>query len=79
MVQRVTSASVQLWGVEIGAVTWDESRSLAVFQYAPNFLESGIQVAPLMMPLGAEPMSFPGLNPETFKRLSGSLADVLRA
>lgn len=77
MAQRLVSASVQLWGAEIGAVSWDRERQLGFFQYAPEFVSSGIQVAPLMMPLAEQPYSFPGLNSETFRRLPGMLADVL--
>jgi len=42
-------ARVVLWGRAIGAVTWLEDREIGVFQYAPDFLLSGIQLAPLMM------------------------------
>ncbi|WP_018014502.1 type II toxin-antitoxin system HipA family toxin [Teredinibacter turnerae] len=77
MVQRVNSAAVVLWGVEIGAISWDDERELGIFQYAPEFLDSGVQVSPLMMPLAPQPYSFPALNGETFKRLPGLLADVL--
>ena len=54
-------ARVLLWGSVIGAVTWLEDREVGVFQYAPDFLESGIQLAPLMMPLGEFPYEFPAL------------------
>ncbi len=77
MVERINAASVVLWGLEIGAVTWDAQRSIASFQYAPGFVNSGIQLAPLMMPLSEQVYRFPELNPETFKRLPGMLADVL--
>ena len=48
-------ARVILWGSVIGAVTWLEDREIGVFQYAPDFLRSGIQSAPLMMPLSEFP------------------------
>lgn len=72
-----TMARVRLWGRDIGAVVWQESRDLAVFQYTPEFAGSGIQVAPLTMPLQASPYEFPTLARETFHGLPGLLADSL--
>ena len=68
---------VVLWGSVIGAVTWLEDREVGVFQYAPDFLRSGIQLAPLMMPLGEFPYEFPALARNTFKGLPGLVADSL--
>lgn len=70
-------AHVILWGTEIGAVSWLEDREVGVFQYTPDFLRSGIQLAPLMMPLGEFPYEFPALARNTFKGLPGLLADSL--
>ena len=66
-----------LWGSLIGAVTWLEDREIGVFQYAPDFLESGVQLAPLMMPLAEFPYEFPALARDTFKGLPGLLVDSL--
>ena len=38
-----------LWGRDIGAVSWLADREVGVFQYVPEFVGSGIEVAPLMM------------------------------
>lgn len=73
----MTDARVILWGRDIGAVSWLDDRELGVFQYAPEFVGSGIEVAPLMMPLRDEPYAFPALPRETFKGLPGFLADSL--
>ena len=70
-------ARVNLWGRTIGAVSWLEDREVAVFQYAPEFLSSGIQLAPLMMPLRDFPYEFPALARHTFRGLPGLLADSL--
>ena len=70
-------ARVILWGRMIGAVTWLENREVGVFQYAPDFLGSGIQLAPLMMPLAQFPYEFPALARNTFKGLPGLIADSL--
>jgi len=70
-------ARVVLWGSVIGAITWLEDREIGVFQYAPDFLSSGIQLAPLMMPLSEFPYEFPALARNTFKGLPGLVADSL--
>lgn len=73
----MTIAEVRLWGKTIGAVSWDEGRRLAHFEYEPTFQESGIEVAPLTMPLSDRIYSFPALPRETFHGLPGLLADSL--
>ncbi|MFX4229030.1 MAG: type II toxin-antitoxin system HipA family toxin [Porticoccaceae bacterium] len=73
----MNDARVILWGRDIGAVSWLPDRELAVFQYRPEFVPSGIEIAPLMMPLREAPYSFPELERETFHGLPGLLADSL--
>jgi len=73
----ISLAEVQLWGKTIGAVEWDNAQAIAAFEYAPEFLRSGIQPAPLSMPLRAGAYRFPGLARETFMGLPGFLADAL--
>lgn len=71
------TARVMLWGRDIGAVTWLPDRGTGVFQYTPEFAGSGIQVAPLTMPLTEVPYEFPSLSRQTFRGLPGMLADSL--
>jgi len=73
----MTIAAVHLWGRVIGAVALEEGQTAATFQYDKQFARSGIQVAPLMMPLREEPYNFPALSHDTFKGLPGLLADSL--
>jgi serine/threonine-protein kinase HipA len=70
-------AEVRLWGRTIGAVAMEEGRDVASFQFTPEFVESGIQVAPLMLPLGRQVYEFPELPRRTFHGLPGLLADSL--
>ena len=77
MTTRVTDANVMLWGRRIGAVSWDETRALGVFQYDPDFVGAGIEVAPLTMPARETPYEFPALNRDAFRGLPGMLADAL--
>ncbi|MEW6364630.1 MAG: type II toxin-antitoxin system HipA family toxin [Acidobacteriota bacterium] len=76
-IRRVGVAAVLLWGQDVGAVAWDEERGIGRFEYAPEFLRQGLNVAPLMMPLRIGIFSFAGLNGDTFKGLPGLLADAL--
>lgn len=73
----MADANVILWGREIAAVSWDANSEIGFFQYAPEFLSSNIQVAPLTMPLRDGVFQFPALNRSTFKGLPGLLADSL--
>jgi len=66
-----------MWGRTIGAVSWDEERGHAAFQYDPDFVHSGIEVAPLTMPLSDRVFAFPDLPRVTFHGLPGLLADAL--
>ena len=71
-------AEVRLWGDLVGAVVQTEPGAFARFEYSPRFLKSGLEVAPLMMPLSAATVyQFPALSWDTFKGLPGLLADSL--
>lgn len=73
----MTVAEVILWGRRIAAVSVEGVGSPAVFEYEPDFVRSGIQVSPLMMPLSDRIYSFPALPASTFHGLPGMLADAL--
>jgi serine/threonine-protein kinase HipA len=78
----VTVAIVKIWGIEVGAVIWDESRMLASMEFESSFIWAGLDLAPVTMPLseisaGKRVFSFPGLGRETFNGLPGLLSDSL--
>ena len=70
-------AEVRLWGRTIGAVSLAAGRTASAFQYDPDFARSGIEVAPLVMPLSDRVYSFAELPTGTFHGLPGLLADSL--
>lgn len=72
-----TIAEVRLWGTQIAAVTVDGPGAIASFQYTDAFVRSGIEIAPLMMPLSDRIYRFPELAMESFHGLPGLLADAL--
>ena len=76
----VTLATIRLWGQPVGAVNWNPDRGVAIFAYTSAFAQTGLDVAPLQMPLtggAARVYSFPALNPDTYHGLPGLLADSL--
>jgi serine/threonine-protein kinase HipA len=73
----VKVAEVRLWGRTIGAVAQEPEAAHATFQYDPEFAGSGIEVAPLTMPLARRPYTFPQLATAAFHGLPGLLADSL--
>lgn len=62
---------------QVGAVSYDAARGVAFFEYEPSFIATGIELAPLTMPLSPQIYQFSALNWETFKGLPGMLADSL--
>jgi serine/threonine-protein kinase HipA len=54
----VDTADVILWGTRVGALTWDRRRQIGAFEYDRDFLPSGIEIAPLTMPLGSGAFQF---------------------
>lgn len=73
----MTTAAIHLHDTRIGAVHWDPGQELGIFEYDRSFLNSGIEISPLMLPLGEGTSSFPSLSRESFKGLPGLLADAL--
>tara|TARA_R110000744_G_scaffold355384_1_gene461913 strand:- start:22754 stop:24049 length:1296 start_codon:yes stop_codon:yes gene_type:complete len=72
-----TIAEVRMWGRQIGAVTVEGPGQIASFQYTDAFVGSGIEIAPLMMPLSNQVYRFPDLAMKSFHGLPGLLADAL--
>jgi serine/threonine-protein kinase HipA len=72
-----TLAEVRLWGRTIGAVSLQDGEDVASFEYDTAFAQSGIQVAPIVMPLSRRVYRFAELARPTFHGLPGLLADSL--
>jgi serine/threonine-protein kinase HipA len=79
MYRPVDVIEVRIWGRTVGAVALDPKLGCYAFEYAPAFARSGIELAPLTMPLAAarEPFAFPALPERTWLRLPAMLADAL--
>ncbi len=69
-------ARVELAGELVGALSTNE-RGQYFFEYAPSWLNKGVEISPIHLPLSERIYSFPALNPETYKGLPGAFADTL--
>ena len=79
MYTPVPIIEVRIWGKAVGAVALDPKLGYYAFEYQPAFLRSGIELAPLTMPIAtaSEPFVFADLPELTYRRLPGMLADAL--
>ena len=74
----VDVAQVRIFGRTLGTVSWNNRYDIARFEYDPDFVKSGIQPSPILMPAKEGVVySFGDLNKDTFKGLPGMLADSL--
>ncbi len=74
----VAAIEVRIWDQRVGAVALDPRLGFYAFQYAPAWQRTGIELAPLTMPLdGPDIFLFPDLPELTFLRLPGLVADAL--
>jgi len=77
--RRVDRVEVWLWGRFIGATALDPVLGYYVFAYDRRFARTGIELAPLHMPLDSNerPFVFADLPEITYRRLPALLADAL--
>ena len=70
-------AEVRLWDELVGALMYDPATKISTFEYAPEWISKGIEIAPLRMPLSSRKYQFPNLNAETYKGLPAAFSDTL--
>lgn len=78
--EKIPVIQIFLWGDLVGAMSWDEEKGYADFQFDDRFRRSGLDVAPLMMPLikTRGVVSFPAhARTKCFCGLPGLIADAL--
>ncbi len=75
--QPVSVVEVRVWGQTVGAIS--EVGGAYGFQYTPAWRRGGVELSPLLMPLGSRTsvFRFPGLGRETFQGLPPMIADAL--
>lgn len=61
---------------KVGAVLWDAARRVAVFEYTPEFVATGIELAPIAMPARVGPYQYPNLH-SSYWGMPGLLAESI--
>jgi len=69
--------SVMYEGSLAGAVSLDSETGIGAFEYDSAFINKGIELSPIKMPLAKKIYTFPELGNDTFKGLPGLVADSL--
>ncbi len=72
-----TTAEVYLWGTRVGIIHQDLEKPYASFEYDGDYLKSGIEISPIMMPLSNIVYEFPLLSGEPFFGMPGLVVDSL--
>jgi serine/threonine-protein kinase HipA len=76
--RHVDRVEVHLWGHFVGVAALDPAYGYYAFRYTPEFRATGIELAPLQMPLSADrTFLFTDLPEATYRRLPAMLADAL--
>lgn len=73
----INTAEIYMWGTRIAIIHLEEGRPYVSFEYDKQFVKSGIEVAPIYMPLSHRVYAFPNLNSAAFFGVPGMLADSL--
>jgi len=73
----VELVEVKVWGRRAGAVALDPVRGVCAFEYFPEWVDTGVQLSPLVTPNQSGTFLFPDLDRATYYGLPGLLADSL--
>ncbi|GAA4666197.1 type II toxin-antitoxin system HipA family toxin [Frondihabitans cladoniiphilus] len=73
----VSAVEVTAWGARVGAVAPDPRLGAYVFEYYPDWVARGVELAPVHLPIARRRHVFPALPEATFHRLPALLADAL--
>lgn len=75
--KHVRRIEVSLWNQHVGTIIPAPARDFFAFKYDRKFVRSGIEIAPLMMPLRDEPYVFTDLPRTEYNGLPPAFADSL--
>ena len=62
---------------DVGAASFNTETGLGSFEFDPRFIETGIELSPIKMPLSRKIYTFPEIDAAAFKGLPGMIADSL--
>lgn len=73
-----TTIEVKLWGKTVGYIGYSPDQTeVATFEYANDFINTGIQISPIKMPSTQTLHTFDDISKRTFKGVAGVFADSL--
>ena len=77
--EPVDVVEVRCWNARVGAIARDPTSGFYAFEYAPRWVTSAVELAPISMPTteATGPFVFPTLPIETYRRLPAMIADAL--
>lgn len=75
--EPVEAIEVRAWGASVGALVADPASGFYAFEYTASWRRSGVELAPLTMPLSSRVFVFPLLPVATYRRLPAMIADSL--
>jgi serine/threonine-protein kinase HipA len=78
--KEIPVIKIYIWNHFVGALSWDDERGYAMFQYDEQFSKLGLDLSPLSMPVSRwrVPFSFPShAGSRCFGGLPGLIADSL--
>lgn len=76
----ITAAYINIWGLRVGAVSWNPNTNISKFEFDISFKEQKLNVSPILMDISSKGNSFSFPEHQrsiTFKGLPGLLADTL--
>ena len=72
---------VKLWGMTVGFLLWDKVQKVSIFEYDPDFLNTGLDIAPLSMSIysarSQKQLPWIGDGDKLYQGLPPMLADSL--
>ena len=72
---------VKLWGIPVGYLSWDKKSDVSFFDYEPEFLDRGLEIAPLTMSInsnrGRKHIPWKGDKDKLYMGLPPMIADSL--
>lgn len=78
---ETNAVKVKLWGMDVGYLSWDKKMGVAVFEYELSFLEQGLDIAPLTMPVNSvrsqKQLPWTGNKDQLYQGLPPMIADSL--
>ena len=78
---ETNAVKVKLWDKVVGYLAWDKKAGVGIFEYEPSFLELGLNIAPLTMPIDSprskKQLPWTGYKDKLYQGLPPMIADSL--